>query len=64
MAQDRTTAGICSSAETEDWLSLELKEQHGCRIAIVEWSHTHARALLAVTSIGIWSLVLIAVVFG
>jgi hypothetical protein len=64
MAQDRNTAAICSSAETEDWLSLELAEQHGCRIAIVEWCHAHARAILALASIGVWSMVLIAAVFG
>jgi hypothetical protein len=64
MAQDRNPAAICSSAETEDWLSLEFDEQRGGRIAIVEWCHAHARAILSVASIGVWSMVLIAVVFG
>ena len=63
MAQDRNTA-TCSSAETEDWLSLEREEQYGCRIAIVEWCHAHARTILSVASIGVWSMVLIAAVFG
>jgi hypothetical protein len=64
MAQDRDTSTICSSSETEDWLSLELAEQQGCRLAVVEWCHAHARAILSAASIGLWSLVLIAVVYG
>ena len=63
MAQDRNTA-TCSSAETEAWLSLEYEEQHGCRIAIVEWCHAHARTILSVASLGVWGTVLIAAIFG
>lgn len=64
MAQDRSTATVCSSAETEDWLSMELAEENSLRKAIIAWSQAHARPLLAGASLAIWTMVLMAVVFG
>lgn len=62
MAQDPTA--ICSSAEAEDWLAMELEERNACRSAAITWSVAHARPLLSVATIVVMSLILAALIFG
>jgi hypothetical protein len=64
MSQDQTTSTVCSSAEVEDWLAMELKEENGCRGAAVAYSVAHARPILSLATIAVLALVLSALVFG
>jgi hypothetical protein len=62
MSQDRST--VCTAAETEDWLAMELEERNACRNAAVVWCVDHARPLLSLVTIGVMGVVLTAMVFG
>ncbi len=62
MADDHSAS--CTSAETEDWLAMELEEQHACRSAAVAWCVGHARPILSLATIGVMGLVVSALVFG
>jgi hypothetical protein len=64
MSEDHSTSTVCTTAETEDWLAMELAEENGCRGAAVTWSVAHARPILSVASIVVMSLVLGAMIFG
>lgn len=64
MSQDHVTSAVCSAAETEDWLAMELAEENGCRTAAVTWSVAHARPILSLAIIIVMSLVLGAMIFG
>jgi hypothetical protein len=64
MSQDHSTSTVCTAAETEDWLAMELEEENGCRVAAVAWSAAHARPILSVAIIVVMSLVLGAMIFG
>jgi hypothetical protein len=48
----------------EDWLAMELEESAPHRGAAVGWCESHARPILSVASIVVWSLILVAVIFG
>ena len=67
MAQDYTATGTttaCSSAETEDWLAMELDEQNGARSAVIAWCNAYPRRILSVATLVVWSLLLAALIFG
>lgn len=67
MAQDHTTIctdAVCSSAEAEDWLAMELDEEKGCRLQAVVWCEANARAILSVASMSVAGVVLGAMLFG
>jgi len=64
MAQERTQAIPCSSAETEDWLAMEFEEQHGRRSAAVAWCVAHPRPVLSAATIAVMGLVLGAMILG
>lgn len=62
MAQDRIAT--CSTAETEDWLAMELAEQTGARSSLIAWCLTHARPLLSVVTLTVMGTVVGAMIFG
>jgi hypothetical protein len=64
MSQEQATSIVCTAAETEDWLAMELEERNGCRSAAVSWSADHARPLLSVATIVVMSMILAALIFG
>lgn len=64
MAENGNKTAICSSSETEDWLEMELAEEDGCNASLIAWCQDHARTILPVATIALWSLLLAAVVFG
>lgn len=64
MSQDQTSSTVCSSAEVEDWLAMELEEENGCRGAAVAYSVAHARQILSLATLAVLTLVLGALFFG
>jgi hypothetical protein len=64
MSQDQATSTVCTAAETEDWLAMELAEQNACRSAAILWCITHARPILSLATIGVCSLIAAAMAFG
>ncbi len=64
MSEDHSTSAVCTAAETEDWLAMELEEENDCRTAAVTWSVAHARPILSVATIVVMSTVLGAMIFG
>lgn len=66
MAQNRNPTALADHAEAlgEDWLAMELEERTPHRAAAVEWCESHARPILSVVFIVVWSLILAAVLFG
>lgn len=62
MSQERTV--VCTAAETEDWLAMELEERNATRSAAVAWCVDHARSILSLATIAIMGVVVSAMVFG
>lgn len=62
MTQDHST--VCSAAEAEDWLAMELEERNAARSAAVVWCVDHARPILSLATVAIMGVVISAMVFG